>query len=162
MLMMNLAPEPIVKDLVLVGGGHSHASAVRMLGMRPLRGVRIALLTEAVDTPYSGMLPGHIAGFYSHDECHIDLRPLAQFAQAQLYLDRVVGLDLRNKQVICAHRPPVAFDLLSIDIGSTPTVPDIARAVESSIPVKPIRRFLAYWEQLIEQVAQNPDQAIAL
>ncbi|HEY9747511.1 MAG TPA: bifunctional NADH dehydrogenase FAD-containing subunit/selenide, water dikinase SelD, partial [Allocoleopsis sp.] len=135
MLMMNPTPEPIVKDLVLVGGGHSHAIALRMLGMRPIPGVRITLLTEAVDTPYSGMLPGHIAGFYSHDECHIDLRPLAQLAQAQLYLDRVVGLDLRNKQIICAQRPPVAFDLLSIDIGSTPTVPDIANTVESSIPV---------------------------
>lgn len=162
MPMMNPTPEPIVKDLVLVGGGHSHAIALRMFGMQPLSGVRITLLTEAVDTPYSGMLPGHIAGFYSHDECHIDLRPLAQFAQAQLYLDRVVGLDLRNKQVICAHRPPVAFDLISIDIGSTPTVPDIARAVESSIPVKPIRRFLEYWERLIQQVAQNPEQPIAL
>src|SRR6476620_5628426 len=110
MLMMNLAPEPIVKDLVLVGGGHSHAIALRMLGMRPLPGVRITLLTEAVDTPYSGMLPGHIAGFYSHDECHIDLRPIAQFAQAQLYIDKVVALDLENNKVLCANRPAVDFD----------------------------------------------------
>ncbi|WP_242065567.1 selenide, water dikinase SelD [Trichocoleus sp. FACHB-262] len=160
--MMNPVSEPIVKDLVLVGGGHSHAIALRMLGMQPLSGVRITLLTEASDTPYSGMLPGHIAGFYSHDECHIDLRPLAQFAQAQLYLDRVVGLDLANKRVICAHRPPVAFDVVSIDIGSTPTIPDIARAVESSIPVKPIRRFLDHWDQLIEQVAENPEKPICI
>ncbi|MBW4486879.1 MAG: selenide, water dikinase SelD [Trichocoleus desertorum ATA4-8-CV12] len=159
---MNPAFEPIVKDLVLVGGGHSHAIALRMFGMKPLSGVRITLLTEASDTPYSGMLPGHVAGFYSHDECHIDLRPLAQFAQAQLYLDRVVGLDLPNKRVICAHRPPVAFDVVSIDIGSTPTVPDIASAVESSIPVKPIRRFLEHWDQLIEQVVQKPDQPICI
>ncbi|WP_242024610.1 selenide, water dikinase SelD [Trichocoleus sp. FACHB-591] len=160
--MMNPVSEPIVKDLVLVGGGHSHALALRMLGMQPLSGVRITLLTEASDTPYSGMLPGHIAGFYGHDECHIDLRPLAQFAQAQLYLDRVVGLDLPNKRVICAHRPPVAFDVVSIDIGSTPTIPDIARAVESSIPVKPIRRFLEHWDQLIEQVSENPEQPICI
>jgi selenide,water dikinase len=160
--MMNSVSEPIVKDLVLVGGGHSHAIALRMLGMQPLSGVRITLLTEASDTPYSGMLPGHIAGFYSHDECHIDLRPLAQFAQAQLYLDRVVGLDLPNKRVICAHRPPVAFDVVSIDIGSTPTVPDIARTVASSIPVKPIRHFLEHWNQLIEQVAENPEKPICI
>lgn len=95
---MQQASAPIVKDLVLVGGGHSHAIALRMFGMQPLSGVRITLITEASDTPYSGMLPGHIAGFYSRDESHIDLRPLAQFAQAQLYIDQVIGLDLTNKK----------------------------------------------------------------
>ena len=91
--------QPIVKDLVLIGGGHSHAIVLRMFGMKPLPGVRLTLITAASDTPYSGMLPGHIAGFYSHDECHIDLRNLAQFAQAQLYIDCVIGLDLDNKKV---------------------------------------------------------------
>jgi len=37
---------------------------------KPLPGVRLTLITEASDTAYSGMLPGHIAGFYSHEECH--------------------------------------------------------------------------------------------
>jgi len=72
------------------------------------------------------MLPGHIAGFYSHEECHIDLlRP--QFAQAQLYIDRVVGFDMENKKVLCANRPSVAFDLLSIDIGSIPATMSVPR-----------------------------------
>ncbi|MER3587762.1 MAG: bifunctional NADH dehydrogenase FAD-containing subunit/selenide, water dikinase SelD, partial [Mastigocladus sp. ERB_26_1] len=79
--------------------------------------IRLTLITDRFDTPYSGMLPGHIAGFYSHDQCHIDLRLLTNFAKAQLYIDRVVGLDLENKKVICANRPEVGFDLLSIDIG---------------------------------------------
>jgi NADH dehydrogenase FAD-containing subunit len=96
--------QQITQDLVLIGGGHSHAIVLRMLGMKPLPGIRVTLITEASDTPYSGMLPGHVAGFYTHEECHIDLRRLAQFAQVQFYRDRLVGLDLANKKVICANQ----------------------------------------------------------
>jgi selenide,water dikinase len=145
--------QPIVKDLVLIGGGHSHAIVLRMFGMKPLPGVRITLITEASNTPYSGMLPGHVAGFYSHDECHIDLRSLAQFAQAQLYIDRVIGLDLTSKKVFCANRPPVAFDLLSIDIGSTPAKTSVPGAAEYTIPAKPVSQLLTQWNMLCRDVA---------
>jgi len=32
---------------------------------------------DVTHTPYSGMLPGHIAGFYDFAETHIDLPSLA-------------------------------------------------------------------------------------
>ncbi|MES1022881.1 selenide, water dikinase SelD [Gloeocapsa sp. BRSZ] len=156
------ASHPIVKDLVLIGGGHSHAIALRMFGMNPLPGVRITVITEASDTPYSGMLPGHVAGFYSREECHVDLRRLAQFAQAQLYIDQAIGLDLDNKQVICAHRPPVAFDIVSLDIGSTPATISVPGATEYAIAAKPISQLLAQWDQFVENVKQNPQQPIRI
>ena len=152
--------QPIVRDLVLIGGGHSHAIVLRMFGMKPIPGVRLTLITESSDTPYSGMLPGHIAGFYSHDECHIDLRRLANFAQAQLYIDRVVGLDLENNKVLCANRPAVAFDVLSIDIGSTPAIISVPGAAEYTIAAKPVSKLLQHWEEICRderwRVSQEP------
>ncbi len=159
---MQQATHPIVKDLVLVGGGHTHAIALRMFGMKPLPGIRLTLITDTSHTPYSGMLPGHVAGFYDFDDCHIDLRRLAQFAQAQLYLDRAVGLDLENKKVICANHPPVAYDVLSIDIGSTPAAVDVPGAAEYAIPAKPVPQFLSKWNQLVEEFAQNPQKPIRI
>jgi len=159
---MQQTTHPIVKDLVLVGGGHSHAIALRMFAMNPLPGVRLTLITEASHTPYSGMLPGHVAGFYDFDECHIDLRRLAQFAQVQLYIDRAVGLDLENKKVLCANHPPVAFDVLSINIGSTPAHIDVPGATEYTIPAKPVPQFLSQWNQLVEDVTKNPQQPLCL
>ena len=154
--------EPRLKNLVLVGGGHSHAIVLRMFGMKPLPGVRLSLITINSDTPYSGMLPGHIAGFYSHDECHIDLRKLTQFAQAQLHIDEVIDLDLKNNQVICANLPPVDFDVLSVDIGSTPAKISVSDAAEYVIPAKPVSELLKHWDELLKTVRENPQKPMRI
>ncbi len=54
------------RDLVFVGGGHAHALALRMLAMRPVRGLRISLISPASHTPYSGMLPAlkHVMRYF--------------------------------------------------------------------------------------------------
>ncbi|MEM7713067.1 MAG: FAD-dependent oxidoreductase, partial [Cyanobacteria bacterium P01_A01_bin.68] len=157
---MQQSIQPFIKNLVLIGGGHSHVIALKMFAMSALTGVRITLITNSGDTPYSGMLPGHIAGFYTHSQCHIDLRKLASFAQAQLYVDSVTGIDLENNRVICANRPDVGFDLLSIDIGSTPATISVLGATKYAIPAKPVGNLLQNWYDLIEKIKANPRKAI--
>tara|TARA_A100001037_G_scaffold66788_1_gene59126 strand:- start:6 stop:2258 length:2253 start_codon:yes stop_codon:yes gene_type:complete len=137
---------PIQKDIVLIGGGHSHVAVLRAFGMDPIPGVRLTLISPQFQTPYSGMLPGYLAGHYSHAESHIPLLPLCQFAGAQFFQDRVVGLDLKTQQIQCEGRPPVQYDALSIDIGSTPMIDSIPGAREHAIPVKPVDAFLKRWE----------------
>src|SRR5919109_2948888 len=140
---MQSSQTPVLKDVVLVGAGHSHVRVLRMFGMDPMPGVRLTLITRQVHTPYSGMLPGLIAGHYSYDTSHIDTGPLCRFASARLYHAEVVGLDLAGKQVVCRGRPPVPYDVLSINIGSTPSAREVPGAVDRAIPVKPIDGFLA-------------------
>ena len=154
--------QPIVKNLVLIGGGHSHAIVIKMFGIKPLTGVRLILITTASETAYSGMLPGHIAGFYSHNECHIDLQPLANFAQVQLYIDTVVALDLKNNKVLCDNGLVVDFDVLSIDIGSTPAILSVSGAAEYAIAAKPVSQLLEHWYELIAAVGKNPQEPISI
>jgi selenide,water dikinase len=137
---------PVLKDIVLVGAGHSHVGVLRMFGMDPMPGVRLTLITRQVDTPYSGMLPGLIAGLYDHDQAHIETGPLTRFAQARLYHSEAIGLDLASRQVICQERPPVPYDILSINIGSTPSARQIPGVAEHAIPVKPIDGFIDRFE----------------
>ncbi|MEB3356780.1 MAG: selenide, water dikinase SelD [Synechococcales bacterium] len=157
------SPNPeITQDLVLVGGGHSHAIALKKWGMNPIPGVRLTLVTDVYHTPYSGMLPGYVAGLYTFDQCHIDLRPLSRFAGARLVCDRAIHIDLTKNQLHCAHHPPIGFDLLSLDIGSTPSTVTVPGAQEYAIPVKPISQYLNYWEQVVADVTQAPQRPFRL
>jgi len=147
--------QPIVKDLVFIGGGHTHAIVLRKFGMQPIPGVRLTLITNLVDTPYSGMLPCHISGLYDFDTAHIDLRPLSRFAHCQLFMDRAVAIDVDKQQVICAHHPPVAFDVLSIDTGSTPATVNVPGAQEFAIPAKPVPDLLKAWDAFLDEVRHS-------
>jgi selenide, water dikinase len=146
---------PIVKDLVLVGGGHSHIAVLKNFGMRPMPGIRVTLITRDVQTAYSGMLPGFIAGHYSYDACHIDLAPLAAFAGARFCHAEAVGIDLETKRVLCAARPPIAYDILSLDIGSRPKQADVPGSAEHATPVKPISGFAARWQTILKHVMMD-------
>lgn len=147
--------EPVTHDLVLVGGGHSHVDVLKSFGMRPQPGLRLTLITRDVHTPYSGMLPGLIAGHYTRDESHIDLQPLARFAGARLYHTSATGIDFDQHLVHCHGRPPVGFDTLSIDIGSTPNRSAIAGADVHAIPVKPVDLFLERRAEIERAVLAN-------
>lgn len=144
---------------MLIGGGHSHVVVLKRFAMKPLPGLRITLITRDIHTPYSGMLPGHIAGFYDYDECHIDLGPLAQMANARLIHARVDQLDVENQKVHCDNHPPLHFDVLSINTGSTPDHNNIDGVDEFALAVKPIDVFLKRWQVLKDQIVnQEPEQ----
>ncbi|MEG4055634.1 MULTISPECIES: FAD-dependent oxidoreductase [unclassified Microcoleus] len=151
-----------MKHLVLIGGGHSHAIVLKMFGIKPLPGVRLTLISDVLHAPYSGMLPGHVAGFYDYDECHIDLRSLAEFAGCQILIDRAIAIDFNKNLVICQTRPPVNFDLLSVDIGSTPATLSVPGAAEYAIAAKPVPEFLASWNQLISERQNYPQKPLRI
>jgi selenide, water dikinase len=136
-----------VKRIVLLGGGHSHIEVLRQLTRRPMPGADVTLISHGTDTPYSGMLPGVVAGHYRRDEAHIDLRRLTAAARGRFLVDDVVGLDLGTNTVRCRTITAVPFDLLSINVGSTPNAASPG-ALEHATAVKPIDRFLARWDEL--------------
>lgn len=152
---------PIMRDVVLVGGGHSHALLIRRWAMQPLAGVRLTLVSDGVVTPYSGMLPGLIAGHYSVREVHIDLMRLCMLAGVRLINARMLALDVSNRTVSIEDRPDLHYDRLLLDTGSTPDL-SVPGAREFSTPVKPVHAFHSRWLQIRERIASSSDAAIQL
>jgi selenide, water dikinase len=154
---------PFAQDLVLVGGGHAHVHVLKRFGMRaPAAGVRVTLIARDLATPYSGMLPGYVAGFYRFEECHIDLVRLARFAGARLIHDEAIGLDRSARHILCRSHPPIRYDLVSLDIGSTPRLDAVPGAAEYTTPVKPIAGFAARWEALLARAQSGGRVRLAI
>ena len=136
---------PLVKELVLLGGGHTHALVLRRWGMRPVPGVRLTVINPGPTAPYTGMLPGHVAGHYARDALDIDLVRLARFAGARFVSGAADLIDPVARRVRVPGRPPVAYDLLSVDIGITSDMADLPGFAAHAVAAKPLGPFADRW-----------------
>ena len=139
---------------MLLGGGHAHVQVLRAIGMKPLPGVRVTVISRELESPYSGMLPGHVAGAYTRPEMHIDLAPLARFAGARLLEGEAFGLDVEQRRVLLSDHPPIRYDVLSINTGAVPDAP------QDGVAVKPIGRFLPQWDAVRDKLPQGARVAV--
>ncbi|WP_281825188.1 selenide, water dikinase SelD [Jannaschia rubra] len=146
---------PLTRDLVLVGGGHAHALVLRKWGMDPLPGARLSVINPGPTAPYTGMLPGHVAGHYTREELDIDLLRLARFAGARLIDGAASGIDLHARLVTVPGRPPVAYDVASIDVGITAQMPEVPGFAENAVGAKPLDVYARSWRAFREAVRQG-------
>lgn len=146
--MQTMPPVPIVSELLLIGGGHSHALVLRNFAMRPLPGVRLTLVNPGPTAPYSGMLPGHVAGHYARETLDIDLVQLARAAGARLVVDTVSGLDPTARIARTEAGRVLPYDIASVDVGITARMPDLPGFSEHGLPAKPLGRFADRWAQV--------------
>lgn len=136
---------PDTRDLVFVGGGHAHALVLRKWGMKPLPGTRVTLINPGATAPYTGMLPGHVAGHYTREALDIDLVKLARFAGARLVVGAVDRIDPQAKSVHVAGRGEIAYDVASVDVGIHGRMPQIDGFDLHGIAAKPLDVFASRW-----------------
>ena len=146
--------KPVFRDLLLVGGGHTHALVLQKWAMNPMPGVRVTVVSPDVFTPYSGMLPGLIAGIYQYEDIHIDLFRLCKAAGARFIRGSVEAIDSGRNRVCVTGHTELEYDVVSIDVGATPST-KVLEGSDRIIPVKPIASFWQRFEQFSRQVREN-------
>src|SRR6056297_269602 len=141
------------RKLVLVGGGHTHSLLLRALTGEPLPDTRITLLSDVDDAPYSGMLPGHVAGLYTHREMHIDLPSLCEAADVEFVRAEVCGFDPESRAIRVRDGSTLELDpdWVSFNVGSHPRWGTVPGAEEHAIPSKPVPELLTGWERIHAQ-----------
>lgn len=135
-----------MKRLVLVGAGHAHAQVLRAWAQAPLPGVELVVVSPQALAPYSGMVPGWLAGLYRFEEIVIDFESLARAAGARWIADELHALDPAARGLQLAGGGRLEYTRLSLNVGSTLRPPALpGRAVLSLRPLSALRPAWERW-----------------
>ncbi|MBX3599910.1 MAG: FAD-dependent oxidoreductase [Rubrivivax sp.] len=151
-----------MKRLLLVGAGHAHALVLLDWMRRPLPGVDVTVVSPQAFAPYSGMVPGWLAGRYRPHEIGIDFEQLAARAGARWQAGELHALDADRRMATLADGQVLPWDLLSLNVGSTlrPPLPSAAAAGGGDGPavlaLRPLVRLLHEWPAWLQRLQPAP------
>jgi len=146
----------ICHHLVLVGGGHSHVEVLRDWAREPMPAVRLTVLVDRPTAVYSGMVPGFVAGHYSLHDIEIDLRGLARRTDAAWVGAKATQLDPQERRLRVEGAPPVSYDTVSFDVGSTVSGLDRPGVMEHALRTRPIAEFVRSVDAFIARARSRP------
>jgi selenide,water dikinase len=147
--------------VLLVGGGHTHLEILRRAALERPREIEWALLSASSRHHYSGMVPGYLAGSYSEEEIVFDLPQLAHLAGASFTEGRASELDTRRRIVGLEGGRELAYDFVSLGIGSGTRGADTPGIREHAATVKPIGRAVDLKRRIEALAGSDRDPATA-
>lgn len=142
-----------MRQLVLVGAGHSHALVLRSLALAPLAGVDLTVVSPQALAPYSGMLPGWLAGHYAFDDIVVDFERLCAAAGARWIEGEIGSLDPTRRRLHLAGGDELPYDVLSLNVGSTLRPPSASHAL--MLPLRPLAELRMRYEALLTRLADE-------
>jgi selenide,water dikinase len=135
---------------------------VRMFKMKPIPGVRLTVISPTGTAPYSGMLPGTLAGIYTPEDMQVDLYRAVEPTGMQLIVAPATGLDPKKRRVFLEGRPPVRFDVCSVGIGSIPAMRGLWAENENVLSIKPMATFLDRLNARLDDLVQTQPLHLAV
>jgi selenide,water dikinase len=151
-----------MKRLVLVGAGHAHVEVLRDLGARRDERCAVTLISPQPRLIYTGMVPGVIAGHYRLDECAIDVAALAERAGATFLRTEASLVSPGEQEVACADAAAVGYDVLSIDVGSKPSIGAARGVAEHAIAVRPMENLMRGWGEVLARSREGKVKSLTM
>ncbi|HKK50362.1 MAG TPA: bifunctional NADH dehydrogenase FAD-containing subunit/selenide, water dikinase SelD, partial [Myxococcota bacterium] len=129
---------------------------LRRWAMDPPERTRVLVVLDRATAVYSGMVPGFVAGDYALHELEIDVVPLARRAGAGVILSAARDLDPVRREIALEGRPPIRFDVASLDVGSTVRGLELPGVAEHALTTRPIGSFVRRVDERLERLAREP------
>ena len=142
-----------MKQLVLMGAGHAHAQVLLDWARAPVPGVELVVVSPHALAPYSGMVPGWLAGAYRFDEIVINFPALCARAGARWVAAELQSLDAPRRRVRLSTGEELPYDLLSLNVGSTLDEPVCPGA--TVLPLRPLSALHARYAALLQAWARR-------
>lgn len=139
--------------ILLLGGGHTHALVLKKL-LHHKHAITLISATETL--PYTGMIPGYIAGHYTEREIMIDLAGLCRRAGVEFIVTDITGI---NEDFIRTRAGRIPYHLASLNLGiasATPAGIDDDR----SLPLKAAKDFMDGWQRIYPRFKPHTKLAV--
>ncbi|XQU09113.1 FAD-dependent oxidoreductase [Halomonas sp. LY9] len=155
----------MTRQLLLIGAGHAHAFVLEAFAQRPDKTVSITVVSDSPFAAYSGSVPAWLSGECTLRETQMDIAALCQRAGARFIASPAVAFSTSERQVTLADGSVIAFDVASLNVGSTLTLPQVidpqgtgigASALPTLLAMRPLSSLHHRWQALREEVAQLP------
>ncbi|NYS60596.1 FAD-dependent oxidoreductase [Vreelandella salicampi] len=144
-----------MKRLLLIGAGHAHAFVLEALAEKPEPSVEITVVSDSRYAAYSGSVPAWLAGECTLRETQIDIAALCQRAGARLITSPATSLSVETHHVVLASGDKLAFDIASLNIGSTLALPALrSHKAPYLLAMRPLSSLHERWQALQDRVAQ--------
>jgi hypothetical protein len=140
--------------VLLVGAGHAHLGVVREAARLRGEGVELCLISPPLFR-YSGLATGVLSGALEPAAGEIDVAGLAAAFGVAFHPTEVTAIDRDRGRVTLLDGATLAYDVLSLNIGSRTADPSDLAVQADVWPVKPLSRLLDLRARLEAEIART-------
>ena len=126
-----------MRRVVLLGAGHAHLHVIAHAAELTRRRADVVIVAPD-DFWYSGLATGVLAGQYEPAQDVVDVGALAARAGGRFVRDTATAIDPATRRIALAGGATLAYDLLSLDVGSVVDAEAIPGAAAHGVAVKPL------------------------
>ncbi len=141
--------------VVLAGAGHAHALVLLDWRRAPREDAELVVVSPHALAPYSGMVPGWLAGHYRFDEVVIDFAALCASAGVRRVEAELDRLDPERRLVTLSTGETIEYALLSLDVGATLRPPPGGGA--TVLPMRPLAALRARYDDIVDRWSHEVD-----
>lgn len=135
-----------MRRLILVGAGHAHALVLNAWCRASCPDIELVLVAPSMQAPYSGMIPGWLAGQYQFEDVVVDFLGLCQRTGARPICAELAELDPDSNTIWLSNGQELNYDWLSLNVGSTLHPPPTETSTVAMLAMRPLSTLKTRYE----------------